>query len=230
MLVSDYDQTYYLNDIDIEINKKSVEKFRTLGHLFVIATGRSYFDFKSKEDIYNFAYDYVIINHGATILNKDNMVIDNYYINDNIKNEMINDLDISDSINYFCCNLDSSRLDFNNNNLTKIHVRYKSKEKALQINTLINNKYNLYVNCYYVNNNSIEIISNKTDKAKAIISLAEKLNIQKEEIYTIGDGYSDIEMIKKFNVYCMKEAVDEVKKWAKKEYNSVSLLVEDILK
>ena len=158
------------------------------------------------------------------------MVIDNYYINDNIKNEMINDLDISDSINYFCCNLDSSRLDFNNNNLTKIHVRYKSKEKALQINTLINNKYNLYVNCYYVNNNSIEIISNKTDKAKAIISLAEKLNIQKEEIYTIGDGYSDIEMIKKFNGYCMKEAVDEVKKWAKKEYNSVSLLVEDILK
>lgn len=74
ILVSDYDQTFYLNDEDIEINKKAVAKFRKEGNIFIIATGRSYFDFHNKVDMYNFEYDYVIINHGATILDKNDNV------------------------------------------------------------------------------------------------------------------------------------------------------------
>ena len=50
-----------------------------------------------------------------------------------------------------------------------------------------------------------------------------------EDIYTIGDGYSDIEMIKRFDGYAMENAVNEVKKYAIKEYPSVSNLIEDIL-
>ena len=46
ILVSDYDQTFYLNDEDIERNKKEVEKFEKDGNIFAIATGRSFFDFK----------------------------------------------------------------------------------------------------------------------------------------------------------------------------------------
>ena len=72
MLVSDYDQTFYLNDEDIEKNKQAVAKFRKAGNIFVIATGRSYLDFFNKLEIYNFEYDYLIINHGATILDAYN--------------------------------------------------------------------------------------------------------------------------------------------------------------
>ena len=57
-----------------------------------------------------------------------------------------------------------------------------------------------------------------------------KINGKNEEdIYTIGDGYSDIEMIKRFDGYAMENAVNEVKKYAIKEYPSVSNLIEDIL-
>ena len=48
LLISDYDQTFYLNDEDIEINKKAVDKFRKDGNIFIIATGRSYMDFHNK--------------------------------------------------------------------------------------------------------------------------------------------------------------------------------------
>ena len=48
ILVSDYDQTFYLNNEDIEINKEAVDRFRKEGNIFVIATGRSYFDFHNK--------------------------------------------------------------------------------------------------------------------------------------------------------------------------------------
>lgn len=105
LIVSDYDQTFYLNDEDIEKNKILVDKFVSNGNIFVIATGRSHYDFINKLNQYNFDYHYVIINHGATILDKENNVISVNYIDDNIKDKIIMDLDIKNSISHFCCNL-----------------------------------------------------------------------------------------------------------------------------
>lgn len=70
ILVSDYDRTFYLNKEGIKKNIETVEKFRKNGNLFVIATGRSFLDFKRKQYKYHFDYDYVILNHGATILDR----------------------------------------------------------------------------------------------------------------------------------------------------------------
>ena len=67
IIISDYDQTFYINDEDIERNKVAVSKFEEKGNLFIIVTGRSYLDFKNKVEAYNINYNYVILNHGATI-------------------------------------------------------------------------------------------------------------------------------------------------------------------
>lgn len=228
VIVSDYDQTFYLNDEDIEKNKIAVSKFKEKENIFVIATGRSYLDFHNKVDLYKFDYDYVIINHGATILdNKDN-VISNFSINNEIINNIKNDLQLEKSIKRFCCSKLESRVDFQYKDLTKINVKYNSKEKAMEINEIINNKYSNFVNSYYVTENSLEIISNKTNKSQAINLLLRKLNLSKENTFTIGDGYSDIEMIKDFNGYAMKNSVEELKEVAKKEYDSVHELIYDI--
>ncbi len=210
MLVSDYDQTFYLNDNDIEQNKIAVDEFRKEGNIFVIATGRSFFDFKKKANEYNISYDYLIINHGSTILDKNDNIIINYSIDNDIIKEMVNDLDLNNSINSFCCNIDNSRLDFNSTDLTKIHVKYASKDTALSISNIINQKYSNYVNCYYVTCDAVEIISNQTNKSKAIAQIMDIEKIKRENIYTIGDSFSDIEMIKNFNGYCMKNSVKEL--------------------
>ena len=75
----------------------------------------------------------------------------------------------------------------------------------------------------------MEIISKDINKADAIMKVAKINGKNEEDIYTIGDGYSDIEMIKRFDGYAMENAVNEVKKYAIKEYTSVSNLIEDIL-
>ena len=77
-LVSDYDGTFYLNDKDIINNIKKVNDFRKRGNIFVIATGRSFLDFTKKLQQFDIQYDYLIINHGATILNKNHEIIRNY--------------------------------------------------------------------------------------------------------------------------------------------------------
>ena len=74
VLISDYDQTFYLNDEDIEKNKIYVEKFRKEGNIFVLATGRSYYDMQRKIEQYNIKYDYLIINHGASILDENDLI------------------------------------------------------------------------------------------------------------------------------------------------------------
>ena len=200
ILVSDYDQTFYLNDEDIEKNKLAISKFREKENIFVIATGRSYLDFHNKVDLYKIDYDYVIINHGATILDKDNNVFANFSIKNEIIPSIKKNLKLEKSVKGFCCSKLESRVDFNYRDLTKINVRYNTKDEAMNINKDINDKYSEFVNSYYVTENSIEIISNEINKSKAINLLLSRLNVFKENVYTIGDGYSDIEMIKDFMV------------------------------
>ena len=70
ILISDYDGTFYQNDLDIKKNIDKVTEFRTLGNLFVLATGRSYVDLKIMIDKYKIPYDYLILNHGCLVLSK----------------------------------------------------------------------------------------------------------------------------------------------------------------
>lgn len=230
VLVSDYDQTFYLNNEDIEKNKIAVKNFRELGNIFMIATGRSYIDFKNKVELYNIKYDYVILNHGTTILDSNDNVIYNYCINNEIINSIKNDLEIDKAIKTFCCSKLESRVDFDYKNLTKIHVKYDNKELAMSITDKMNKKYNNFINAYYVTGNAIEIISNETNKSLSIKLLIKDLCLNEDNVWTIGDGYSDIEMVKDFNGCCMKESVPELKKLTSNEFNSVSELIMQLIK
>ncbi len=229
VLVSDYDDTFYLNDKDIEKNKKAVEEFRKQKNIFVIATGRSYFDFKNKVNLYNIKYDYVIINHGATILDKNDNILANFYISNEIIKSIKKDLKLDKSVKYFCCSKLESRVNFDHKNLTKINVNYNLKKDAIVVNDMLNSKYFKYINSYLVNDKTIEITASKTDKSIAINMLLNELVIPKQNVYTIGNGSSDIKMIKEFNGYAIINSKDELKKVAKKEYKSVSDLIKEML-
>lgn len=226
IIVSDYDQTFYINDEDIEINKKSVQSFRKKGNFFVIATGRSFMDLKKKANEYSLEYDYLIINHGATILDSNDNIIFNLSIDNDIINSIKEDMNLEKSISHFCCSLLESRVDFDYKDLTKIEAKYDNKEDAWKINEAINKKYSKYVNSYFLTSNAIEMIASETSKSHVITVLLEKLHIAKENVYTIGDGYSDIEMIRDFDGYCMEDSVPELKKMTSNVVKSVSELVE----
>lgn len=230
MLVSDYDQTFYVNDQDIEQNKKQVEKFRKAGNLFVIATGRSYLDFKKVKDKYHLSYDYCFINHGATILDAKDNILRNIPINNTIISKLNQDLELEYSKSHFYCTTFQNMDKYNKSDLTKINVYYQDKEFAIQKAYSLNQKYNTNIKAYYIGNTGVEIISNQTNKAKAIAFLIKQHEIPERNVYTIGDSYNDIEMIQTFNGYCMKQSVPELKKVSKAEYTSVSNLIKDLLK
>lgn len=228
MIVSDYDDTFYVNDVDIKNNIKLVDSFMD-DNIFVIATGRSLYDYKKKQELYNIKSNYLIIDHGATIL-KDNKIIYNKTINNDIKNELLNYLELEKTTATFACDGLESRLDFSSNDLTKIHVRYSSPDIAKKVWEAITKKYSNTISAFLVcKHEAIEIVSNEVNKSNAIRYVAELEKIKEQNIYTIGDGYSDVQMVKDFNGYAMVNAVDELKQYANKECKSVSELINIVL-
>lgn len=228
IIVSDYDNTFYRNDDDIEKNKLKVKEFMELSNIFIIATGRSYLDFMEKEDLYKIKYNYLILDHGATIL-KDGEIIFTEAINNSIKEDLLYDLRPDDiTWSFACCKLES-RVSFQENDLTKIHVRYETEEMTRKIHDFIKDKYKDYIDAFLVcKNKGIEIVSNKVNKSVAINFISQLENTN--DIYTIGDSYNDLCMIEDFKGFIMNDSIEELKSKGYKQYDSVSLFIEDVLK
>ena len=75
------------------------------------------------------------------------------------------------------------------------------------------------------NNGNIAIIDIGSDKIFTKIG-----EIAKDNIYTIGNSYNDIEMIEKFKGFSIENSVPSVRVPAIAEYDSVSSLINDIMR
>jgi len=229
VIVSDYDGTLCINSHDMAKNKAAILKFREEGNAFIVATGRSYLDFRREADLYGFTYDYAIINHGAAIIDKRNRLLMTASIDAAAVDILKRHLQLNRVSKWFCCSGLDSRVDFDHRNLSKINLTYPSETTALAVNTMMNDQYRRFVQSYYIGGSTIEIVPSNAGKEKAIANLLKQTGIKKNNVYTIGDGYSDVEMIKNYHGYAMANAVTALKMYAQKECNSVSDLIGEVM-
>lgn len=231
VLVVDYDRTLFINNDDVLNNINSINKFRENGNIFIIATGRTYNSLKKEIDKYNIEYDYLILNHGSLVIKKDKSTLFHYKIDRNILFDITNYLSKykPKSVMYSYYTEDTSNI--NNPDISKITIGFqKDIETFKKVMMDVVKKYNNKLNIYFTQNFEIEIISKETNKSKAIDLLMKKVNFKKENIYTIGDSYTDIEMINDYNGSCMEKSIDILKNNKNiKKYSSVSALIKDIL-
>lgn len=221
MLVSDYDDTL---NIEKEKNLKYIKMFMK-SNIFVIATGRSYISIKQrlKLDMKGLTPNYLITNHGATIINNNNKVINTSFIEKEVVDkilQLINREKIH-KINYY----GSKKF---NGDINKIMLTFKNIEEATGVFNIIKNTD--LVTTYLINRKGkmpkVEIINKNTNKAKAIKVIEELEKPSKIEV--IGDGTQDIEMIKEYNGNCVVNAIDKVKKISKKQYKYVYELIKEL--
>lgn len=231
VLVVDYDRTLFINNDDMLNNINSINKFRENGNIFIIATGRTYNSLKKEIDKYNIEYDYLILNHGSLVIKKDKSTLFHYKIDKNILFDITSYLSKykPKSVMYSYYTEDTSNI--NNPDISKITIGFqKDIETFKKVMMDVVKKYNNKLNIYFTQNFEIEIISKETNKSKAIDLLMKKVNFKKENIYTIGDSYTDIEMINDYNGSCMEKSIDILKNNKNiKKYSSVSVLIKDIL-
>ncbi len=201
ILISDYDGTFYQNDLDIKKNIDKVNEFRTLGNLFVLATGRSYVDLKQKIDKYEIPYDYLILNHGALLLSKDLEIIKVFTLDKELSDSILdyanNNKDIYDVV---LINTFKKRVD-DTSNVVKIMLKLYSYEKAFEVKNYIDESYT-NIRSYIVRDEDyylVEIVSSEASKSFMIEKILEKEKIVKKNVFTIGDGINDIDIIKNYN-------------------------------
>ena len=236
MIVSDFDDTLYINKKIDKNLVKQIREFIKKGNIFVIATGSSYTSFKRKTKHSKLKYDYLIVNHGTSIF-KNRKLIYNKILDKNIIDEIIKKYNLEDKNNYtlikntngnFFSTARKGLVKPNTKKITKIHLEFNEEDYNNELKYL-NNKYNNKINIYEINsNNDVEIINKNSSKLLAIEYIMLLENVLRKDIYTIGDGYSDIEMIKKYNGYAIKSGIEAVKKSAKKIVSSVMDLINDI--
>ena len=238
MIVSDFDNTLYHKGV---IDKKDIEKikhFRLEGNIFVIATGSSYTSFKRKIEGFNLEYDYLIVNHGTGVYKEDKLIYDEK-LDEDILLELINRYDLSKKENYtvikntrgnFFSTSKKGLVSPDEKDIAKVHIEFDKDNYEKEVSYL-KNKYKDRLNIYEIlSNYDIELISSKTSKLKMIEDIIEKEKIDVKNVYTIGDGNSDYEMIKKYNGYAVENAIKRVKKVAVKTVLSVGELIDDALK
>lgn len=230
IIISDFDDTIYVNQ---KIEKEIVElvrKFREEGNLLIIATGSSYPSLISKIGNSGLEYDYLICDHGCNIMKDDKLI---YYklIDEDIVKELIRDYELEKGENNFIISKDKGNVSFDNKEISKIHISFTNKGDDFKVREKLINQYNNKIKVYCLVNyyNSIEIINGECSKLNAIQKIIDIEKIESNNIYTIGDGYSDIEMVKKYNGYCVKKSVDELKKVSSKVYDTFKDFISDII-
>jgi len=221
MLVSDYDDTL---NIGKEKNLEYIKKFMK-NNIFVIATGRSYISIKQrlKKDMQGLIPHYLITNHGATIINSKNEVINTNFIEKEIVNKILTLINKEKIFKISYCG--SKKF---NKNINKVMIIFKDVNDAINAFNKIKNAE--IVTAYLINRlgklPKVELINKNTNKAKSIKYIEKVENPYKIEV--IGDGLQDIEMIQEYKGNCMTNAAEEVKQISKKQYKYVYELIQEL--
>ncbi len=198
-LVSDFDNTLFTEDYFENIEK--INEFVDKGNIFIIATGRNLSQLRKEIDKVNIKYSYLICNDGAIIFDKYLNLIKRIDINlssvDKLIYELQNDQNVietlvDDGINYFEHKIE------NNNAVLGRYIEPASAYK--KVNKLMKELHDVQG---YISSHWINIVNKIASKGNAVNYLSELLNIDKQAIYTVGDGFNDISMNEMFNGYYM---------------------------
>lgn len=247
LFVSDYDMTLAFNRIVDDKVRNVIRKWREKGNIFAIATGRNKFSILEQINKNNIEFDYIIVNNGALIIDKDNNVILKECIEKNNAMEVINflynsyegsvEISNENEIVSIIPKKGEHNLPFrvdrnitieeaqNIKSITQINKMTPDINKTEMLQDEINNKFNTVI--AYGNITAVDIVRAGISKATGIKNLENILKDKNiEQILVAGDSNNDIDMIKKYDGYVQINARENIKKITNKYFNLVSDIIE----
>ena len=235
LLVTDYDGTLFTDSKSISKNIKKLQELQKHHFYIMISTGRCLPSIKEEITKYHIPYDYLNCADGALIYDNQDNLLKCYKMSHQIIKQILNFKDnisykeIQISYNdgysdqYYHKPISSINIVIDNQNITSQIIKDFQK---LQEN---NPQYNFLI--YTHTNTSFLCVKDKgVSKALGIAYLKNKLKIANKNIYVIGDGNNDMEMIKEYKGYNIKNSTINYKEISQKEYNHFYEFIDDILK
>lgn len=253
LFVSDYDMTLYINEYIDEKVLNAIKKWRDNKNIFVIATGRNKFSIFDEIEKYNIGFDYIIVNNGALIFNKERKIIYKETIDESeaykvIKSlfdkfgatvEIANEEEIisvqskeKNDILYYDYLKKIKIIDIDEihsiKNIVQINKMTNDIEKTKKVAKFVNDNFKEVV--AYGNIRTVDIVGKKVNKARGITFLKNELKDKNiEKILVAGDSNNDIDMIKKYDGYVQINAGENIKKITNKYFSLISDIMNENL-
>ena len=200
ILASDFDYTLYIKDDDImQKNVDAIRRFIKNGNLFGIVTGRNYSSIKVLLNQYDIPYHYLVCQDGAKIFDS----MDYCFSTTNLsREEIVQIVPVleKEHFNYF---LDDGYNETTNMDdcVKVVGVIGDKREDAKKIvDCLREMGFYAYLSSYYIN-----ILHGSVNKKEALEKILVHADCYKEDLYVIGDGDNDYEMITAFHGVIMKK-------------------------
>ena len=233
LLVCDFDGTYFKDEESILINNQEVQKWRIENNLFMLSSGRSFQSLKKMCLKYNIEYDYLSCCDGSILYDKFDNIVTYYPLNKDIlgkflslkKEAKIERIQYSYPDDYYPS--------YQGNNLIGCNLVIQNKEitnQLLKNFSLIKKQYlNFDFLCYMHDEVTFFCLKNKgINKSTTVNYLKDFFNIDKKDIYTVGDNENDYPMLKLFPSYYIGEVSEKIKKVCQKGYTHVYEIFNDL--
>lgn len=236
IIATDFDGTLCYNGKVSDEDKEAIKRFRDAGNKFGVVTGRdiemSVWVRKTFPDL-----DFVISCTGAVICDSTGKIL---YERKQKVDEVLKDIvdfvlkhnvgsfSITDGFTRYYLDVSGNvKMDFSK--IKEFHHCatwfYDHKDTEALVN-YINDKYPGRFSGYR-NGGSVDMPPAGISKSTGILAYAEMFDAP--EIYTVGDNYNDLGMIRDFESFAVSNAIDDVKKAAKHQCNRIADMIDYIM-
>lgn len=208
LIVSDYDGTLKKDENieELKNNLKILKTFLTDDINIMVSTGRLYKSIRKEADKFGIPFNYMSCANGNILFDENFQIIFKTSINSKTINDLqpyYNQILEIEPLNEYGIRTPNNPTEY------LIHLVEEQEVRRQIVKLLLaspdidyctdgSNKYAIH----------IFTLSNKT---KTIEIVKDKLKLSQSEIYTIGDGINDIDMIKKYNGLIVGNLFDEDK-------------------
>ena len=226
LIVSDFDGTYFVDEINILKNNERINKFREDGNLFMLSSGRSFTSLKEMTKKYNIEYDYLSCCDGSILYDKFDNIIIKYDLNQDILEEFLKLQELVQFERIQYSYPDDYYSNLKDNLLIGCNIVIKNEninDKFLNSYYKLSEEYQAYdFLCYSHDNVTYFCLKNKgINKSSTVNYLKELLSIKYDDIYAFGDNENDFYMLKLFNSYYIGNPDSKIKEVCSRGYNQI---------
>lgn len=249
-LCQSYPDGYKINDKTLA----AIKVFRKKGNLFGVVTGRSYiWAYPVFKNLNTFEFDYIISDNGAQCFDKDGNTIFSNKIKTYrgfAKDFVTTVLEFSDEVEETGICFEKDRFNFEKNNpegngeyyskysvldelcdrdeFVMVNAVCKNYETAAKLKEEILVRFGEYLDPAQ-NGRCLDITAKGINKATGISQYAKAVGVIHDNIYSAGDNYNDLPMIKSFHGCAVESAVDVLKNEAEFICEDIAGLIDIIL-
>lgn len=256
ILFSDMDGTLIDHNMSIsDQNIKKMKELREQGHLIALCTGRNLMETRQITDYIDFPFDYLVLNNGGHILNKNYETLFEKKIDKKIGIDILKHTTSYPGMWSFFCDgnvnygykdgitinhgsVDKEVIDIDFIDAFKEADHFQiiafnqddvGVEDAKVCFDYIQQQYGDYVEAYF-NTHYVDVVPSGCSKGTGVLKLLELISETVDEVYAVGDSYNDLSMLEVANYgYTFYHAHDDIKNMTPYHVDYVYEVIEDML-